>query len=80
MSETANKLLLYTTPGCHLCELAEDILLSVGARFVPVDIAEDPALIQRYGVRIPVVADRAGRELGWPFDGTTFNAWLSVST
>lgn len=77
MTETAKSLLLYTTPGCHLCELAEEILHGVGARFNPVDIADDPSLIKRYGVRIPVVADQTGRELGWPFDGTALATWLA---
>jgi len=69
-------LILYTTPGCHLCEMAEDILYAEGVQFTPVDIAEDTALIERYGVRIPVVADVKGRELGWPFDGSALRAWL----
>lgn len=77
MIETAIPLRLYTTPGCHLCELAEEILHAVSVKFDPVDIADDPDLIKRYGVRIPVVADQAGRELGWPFDGTALEAWLT---
>ena len=77
MIETAIPLRLYTTPGCHLCELAEEILYACGAKFDPVDIADDPDLIKRYGVRIPVVADHAGHELGWPFDSTALEAWLA---
>lgn len=77
MIETAISLLLYTTPGCHLCELAEEILHAVGVKFDSVDIADDLDLIRRYGVRIPVVADQSGRELGWPFDGTALEAWLA---
>ena len=70
-------LLFYTTAGCHLCEHAESILLAAGVHFSAVDIEEDLALIQRYGIRIPVVADEQGRELGWPFDGKALSHWLN---
>ena len=62
-------LTLYTTSGCHLCEHAEAILERGGHVFQAVDIADDLSLMERYGVRIPVVKDASGRELGWPFDG-----------
>ena len=75
----AVSLVFYTTAGCHLCEQAESILLAAGIRFSPVDIEEDLDLIKRYGIRIPVVADAAGRELGWPFDGRAVLHWLSES-
>lgn len=77
MNVRTKLLTLYTTPGCHLCEMAEEILYAASAQFQAVDIAEDQALIKRYGVRIPVVADRHGRELGWPFDSTGLRLWLS---
>lgn len=65
-------LILYTTEGCHLCERAERMLreLADGGTFrlESVDIADDPELFDRYGVRIPVVRNGAsGEELGWPF-------------
>jgi glutaredoxin len=67
----------YTTAGCHLCEHAEAILLDAGCQFSAIDIEGDPELIQRYGIRIPVVARASGAELGWPFDGTALRAWLA---
>ena len=65
------QIILFGTDGCHLCEMALKlvreaqnlILLSVEE----VDIAQDDALVERYGIRIPVVM-RDGRELNWPFD------------
>lgn len=59
---------LYTTLGCHLCDQARELLLTVnsGVAILTVDIAEDDDLIARYGERIPVLA-RDGRELAWPF-------------
>ena len=70
-------LTLYTTSGCHLCEHAEAILETGGHRFEAKDIADDLELMERYGVRIPVVKDASGRELGWPFDGTQLQQFLS---
>lgn len=50
---------VYGKPGCHLCDDALDALLDVRAThpfdIVEVNIARDPALIERYGEQIPVV-------------------------
>ena len=70
-------LTLYTTSGCHLCEHAEAILEQGGHVFRAVDIANNLSLMEQYGVRIPVVRDAAGRELGLPFDGTQLRQFLS---
>ena len=64
---------LFTPRGCHLCEEAELLLLqaaqSLPVTVMAVEISEDPALVERYGIRIPVVRRQDdGRELGWPFD------------
>ncbi len=62
---------LFGTAGCHLCEEAEELLRRAlaGKDFERVDIALDPELSERYGIRIPVILDReSGAELGWPFD------------
>jgi len=61
-------LTLYTSPGCHLCEQAEEILDYVGVSFSAIDISSDVNLVRKYGVRIPVVQRTDGAELGWPFD------------
>lgn len=58
---------LFSTAGCHLCEQAEGLLSTAGARWQVVDIAADPALLEAYGVRIPVLKRGDGAELGWPF-------------
>jgi glutaredoxin len=62
------KIELLTTLGCHLCEQAETLLRQAlpTAQIEKIDIAEDDALIEAYGERIPVVR-YAGRERGWPF-------------
>ena len=88
--------LLYHTLGCHLCELAEEcvevslqILSKTSSKtsseeqrptFQKVDIANDEALIERYGIRIPViVSQRSGAELNWPFDSAALMKWLAVN-
>ena len=65
--------ILYSTPGCHLCELAKELLWPLldefAARMEEIDIADSDELIERYGVRIPVLtAPDVTQELGWPFD------------
>lgn len=70
-------LILYTTAGCHLCEQAKAMvwpeLNRLGWQLQEVDIADSNELIDRYGVRIPVVAlIGSSGELGWPFDQQQF--------
>lgn len=50
---------LYSRVGCHLCADAERVIAQVAAgraRVEVVDIDADPALTDRYTVRVPVVA------------------------
>lgn len=61
-------LTLYTSPGCHLCEQAEEMLDYLGVIFTAVDISNDVDLVRKYGVRIPVLQRSDSAELGWPFD------------
>lgn len=64
--------ILYFTLGCHLCELAEDIITEVNVlhsiAYNKYDIADDNSLIERYGIRIPVLKNSINNaELNWPF-------------
>lgn len=79
---SASTLILYTTLGCHLCEQAKDrlwpVLSSTGWGLKEVDIADSDELMERYGVRIPVLArGDSDTELDWPFDGAQLERWLS---
>jgi glutaredoxin len=53
------EVVLYSRPGCGLCDQARDVLLAEHERtpfgFREVDISGDDALELEYGVRIPVV-------------------------
>jgi glutaredoxin len=50
---------LYTRPGCHLCDVARETVLSLRQRlsfsFTEVDIEGDDELELGYGIRIPVL-------------------------
>jgi glutaredoxin len=63
-------LILYTRPGCHLCDDARSALGRLGLAFAEVDITTDDALHARYLERIPVVT-HDGEELadGWVDEG-----------
>ena len=80
-------LLLYTTLGCHLCEQAEALLLPVldylkgsypdGVNLKLVEISDSETLVERYGIRIPVIrVEGQEEELGWPFDQAIAFAYL----
>ncbi|MFK0094339.1 glutaredoxin family protein [Pseudomonas sp. NPDC090592] len=72
---------LFGTLGCHLCEVAEAVLMPFveqGLLVELVDIAEDEALFECYGLIIPVLRrlDNGG-ELYWPFDTEQVVAFLA---
>lgn len=76
------EMLLMSTLGCHLCDVAAEILVHHmdPGRFVVdvVEIADDDRLLEQYGVRIPVLVDEAsGKELGWPFDEEQLRLFLA---
>ena len=67
------ELLLYTSSGCHLCEQAAGLLVPLLLRYDlslrEVEISESDRLMDRYGMRIPVLGVAGSAvELAWPFD------------
>lgn len=67
------KLILFTSEGCCLCERAleevEKCLQDARFEFHEVDIASDLDLVRQYGTRIPVLLfQNSGEKLFWPFD------------
>jgi glutaredoxin len=54
-----HRVVLYSRPGCGLCDEAREVLLAERARtgfeLDEVDISADDALELEYGIRIPVV-------------------------
>ncbi len=65
-------IILYTTAGCHLCELAESLLLQAKQQndflLISTEIADDDELIAQYGTYIPVIEFQDGSQLNWPFE------------
>lgn len=59
MSGTAPQVVLYSKPGCHLCDEMKHVVDRVGSRMpftlTVVDISTDPDLLARYGLEIPVL-------------------------
>lgn len=62
-------LTLIQKDDCHLCDLAWEVLAEAGVTdFESVYIDAFPALLARYGDRVPVLRrDPDGEELDWPF-------------
>lgn len=73
---------LFTTAGCHLCELAMTQLLALQQQtsldIDSVEIGDDDALIAEYGIRIPVVKC-ANATLDWPFELAQLDAFIHVN-
>ncbi|MDG9924752.1 MULTISPECIES: glutaredoxin family protein [unclassified Pseudomonas] len=71
---------LFGTLGCHLCEVAEALLMpfvEYGLLVELVDIAEREDWVEQYGLRIPVLRrNDSGAELDWPFDADQVVAFL----
>ena len=70
-------LILYQRDGCHLCDLALDVLaVARTPEFDTVFVDDDEALEARYGLRVPVLCDDdSGAELDWPFDAGRVRAF-----
>ena len=76
------KLYFFTTEGCHLCDQAEQLLLSITSEITfeceVVDIAESDELIKKYGTKIPVLKKKENHEeKNWPFNQAQIIQWLS---
>jgi glutaredoxin len=48
--------ILYSRPGCHLCDDARQILQAEQLKFEEIDIESDDSLLKRYLERIPVIS------------------------
>lgn len=78
-------LILYSTVGCHLCELAEEQLRQAQQQFDLrwrwTEIVDSEELMERYSLRIPVVVEPvSGEEMGWPFTQPELQTWLAQLT
>jgi len=75
-------LILYSTPACHLCEtaleLVEPLISSTAIVITKVDISNSDELVELYGIRIPVFCfENKDFEIGWPFTEQEFREFLA---
>lgn len=62
------RFILYSRPGCHLCERVENMLRDISSQWRVVNIDGDIGLEKLYGLKIPVVEDsRTNKKLFFPF-------------
>jgi predicted DCC family thiol-disulfide oxidoreductase YuxK len=65
------KITLISGPNCHLCDQAKEILYPLlegkNIQLNELNVKDDVALFEQYGLRIPVVVFADGSEKGWPF-------------
>lgn len=63
-----------------MCEQAEALWSEVSEIALnKIEIANNDALMERYGLRIPVLLDESSQEeLGWPFSEESLRAWLGA--
>ena len=66
------RVVVYTKPGCHLCEDAERLVAAVcdetGEQWLSVDISADDALMRAYGEHIPVTFVDGAQHDFWRVD------------
>ncbi|MNE38468.1 hypothetical protein D3C80_1323680 [compost metagenome] len=71
---------LFGTLGCHLCDVAEAMLMPFvehGLLVELIDIVERDDWVERYALRIPVLRRcDTGAELNWPFESEQVVAFL----
>ena len=73
-------LILYSRPGCHLCEdLAAQLepLVRGRATIELVDVDSSVALERRYGLRIPVLCDGDVELTSYPLDAARVTRHLA---
>ena len=67
----SDKITLISGPNCHLCDQAKQMLKPLleekNIQLSVLNVKQDQALFEQYGLRIPVVILEDGSEKGWPF-------------
>ncbi|MEO8716689.1 MAG: glutaredoxin family protein [Burkholderiales bacterium] len=70
---------LYGRADCHLCEEMAGDLRALGVAFVEIDVDSDLDLAARYGRKVPVLTDGAGRQICHArLDGPALRARLAL--
>ncbi|QNN51254.1 glutaredoxin family protein [Nocardioides mesophilus] len=81
MSGRPARVLLYSRPGCHLCDdartVVEQVCAELGERFEEVDITTSPDLQDRFGEEIPVTFVDGRQHDFWRVDPARLRAALA---
>lgn len=74
------RVVLYSRPGCHLCDEARPVVAGVcgdgGAEWVEVNVDTDADLQSRYGDEVPVVTVDGETVAFWRVDADLLRAAL----
>lgn len=75
------QLILYTGPGCQLCDVAHNMLLQIQSPqlegITKQNVRQDPELYHRLGARIPVLERTdSNAQLSWPFTQNELESFL----
>jgi glutaredoxin len=78
---TSPRVTFYTRPGCHLCDLAREVVARVcadlGESFAEVSIDDDPELQRRFSDEVPVTFVDGRQHDFWRVDETRLRAALT---
>ncbi len=76
----SHQIILYSKPGCHLCELAREMVLGLSREYafhlVETDISLDPTLFKQYWDKIPVLVIDGRTTLAEPIAAADVRAAL----
>ncbi|HEX6485421.1 MAG TPA: glutaredoxin family protein [Nocardioidaceae bacterium] len=80
LGETPPRVVLYTKPGCHLCDDARAVVAAVcaelGESFDEVDITASDELVREFGEQIPVTFVDGEQHDFWRVDAERLRAAL----
>jgi glutaredoxin len=81
LGEPPPRVVLYSKPGCHLCdqarEVVEAVCAEVGERYDEVDITTSSELQRRFGEEIPVTFVDGAQHDFWRVDAGRLRAALT---
>ena len=77
------RVILYSRPGCHLCDdarvLIETVCAELSESYDEVSVADDPELERRYGHEVPVTFVDGKQHDYWRVDPDRLRAALAGS-
>jgi glutaredoxin len=80
LGETPPRVVLYSKPGCHLCDDAREVIAAVcaelGETFDEVDITTSDELMREFGEQIPVTFVDGEQHDFWRVDAGRLRAAL----